>query len=621
MRYPIPLAAACSLGLGAWLVFTPADPASAFPELSTAASEAQAEEIEPGLVRRTARPHARGPFGAPAGSRFVFDVRRTTETAMQRAAGSALGGARFDVRGRLEVVVRDRRQDECIVGIRMLDPDVTGTTGASDRERRTFARDLELGCLLRMRSDGTPLGYRFAEDVTPSNRDQLRALVAQMTFVVAAGHAWQSREPDATGTARVQYRWDTDQRVLSKVKTAYEAKHPDDAIPAVRHTATGTFDPRHSWLSGARVQEQLVLPLDRAKLVVRITSKASFSLALASTVEPIRDDPLWRAAWLPVTGGSADVDDQRELDARDRRALALTTCAASARALAAVLQTKPRDTKSLLALRADLVRQLQLFPERLHQLQPLILAALHTPELASILISAAGESGTPRAQNLLAGFAADRALPEGMRTASLTCLSQVRRPTPELFSALTDLAAARHTAPPVFATSMLILGALAPRAEHPERHLQRLYDLETPAQRRGLLESWFAALGNTRAADNVAIASRYLQSRDPNLAATSLQALRHVRTTKSQELLLTASRSSAPAVRAQAIELLSAHGHAAGLARVVTLVSEDGDESVRRAALRALGDRARDPAVRRVLERVASSGRTERLRNEARRFL
>ncbi|MEZ5962801.1 MAG: hypothetical protein R3F56_03040 [Planctomycetota bacterium] len=612
----------CLLGFAALCVTdAPTAPGTAAATERAAPSTVNGiDAAETATSARTAVPGAMAPFGAPAGSRFVFDTSSSTATSMVRA-GEPITDARSDVRGLLQVVVLARRGDECIAALHMPEPSVSGKTSGRDAATvfARLARDLELGCLVRLRACGTPLGLRFDPAVTPSHRNRLRALVALLTFAVRDGAAsWESDEPDATGLARVHYEWTTDrgQRVLRKAKTAYVAGTDGDPVPEVEHQARATFDFARGWLASAATREIVTLRVEQAAMVVRVATTASVTLATA-TVQAVTPDPsLWDGAWQPVAGVTDDADEDNERLAEERAMLAGLASEKMAQWLREELGKTPRDLGALLAHRRNLVRILQLWPERAQELERIILANLEAPELASFLISSVAEAGTPAAQRMLAGFAADGSLPEPMRATSLASMVQVAQPTTDLMLALSDLAASSGPAR-VTSTSMLMLGALAGRADEPRVHLDRLFALEPSVAHRSLLESWFSAIGNCGDPRCVEVAERHLATGDPALGAAALAALRHVSPPAGQSVLLAATHDAAAVVRVQAVDLLCQRIDAESIERVVAMTVADPDATVRAAARRRLVESAGNPAMRVILERLAAVAPTAPMRSLA----
>src|SRR5262249_34357148 len=152
---------------------------------------------------------------------------------------------------------------------------------------------------------------------------------------------------------------------------------------------------------------------------------------------------------------------------------------------------------------------------------------------------------------------------------------QLAEPAPDLVAGLCAGAAAGELG----GTSMLVLGALAPRASDQridERSpLEVLLAMEPDAEARGELDTWMLAVGNTRAPQVLAIAQRLLDHRSAAVRGACCVVLRDV----------------------------------ASFDAVTTLIDRglvDAEASVRGESVLSLGRRA-EPAAHSALERVAQS--------------
>lgn len=595
-------------------------PAGATPP-TDAAAMLDTASIQPhgGVAGRSAV--ALGPYGAAAGQTFDFTLRCDASTELTGGEQKVPTGMTLRAKGNARFQVIDRRVDTVVFAVSFPDLEASVTAGARGSAMTELAAALARPTLVRMRTDGTITGYRFAADSRAEQRNWVRTLVSSFRVGVPtdAASAWTRLEGDATGVATVVYEvLAAAPLTIAKTKSAYQPT--TNAEPAVAGEGRAAFDAQLGWPVDSRYRETIDLALTKADFRVRTTLATEFAFVAASSQTVVVPGDLWDGTWAAVGGGGdVDVDEAASIEAIDRDALRGVTVPDLIATIVPLASADGGDRRALIAARDRLAALLAMDPAAVEALRHRLLDPSLDDASASVLLSALGAAATKEAQAVLQQFVQDGA--SARRVAALQATFQVSRLEPALLAGVRDVLVDPRAELDVAGTAMLLLGAVADpgRADADPARWSELLARESLAQERGLAAHWLDALGNSGRPEVVATVQRYLAHDDNATRTAAVTALRRIATEDATNLLAsTAIDDATPRVRGAAVDILASRNGEFARAAFERAILTDPAERVRRAAILALGREVQThPDAQRLLRRVAATDSSTTLRSLA----
>lgn len=553
------------------------------------------------------------------GDEFRFTSSWCTEHALRHAQQARAQVVRVQVAGMLQMIVQSETPDELALAYAMPQANAELSIDEQPADAARLQADLALGATVRVRRDGTVLGYRFEAGVDARSRNLLRRLFATLRIGGDDGRAiWTASEVDATGAASIHARRTCDH---GQEQVRWQKQGTcTNAGAATTVTGQGRLERPvgGGWWHRIVHDERAEVAFAGVGIGVRaqLTAEHRLMERLPFAVTAAFD---WHAPWLSADGAE-DAAKAAAAAEHDKWAAELretSFAAAIQRALAGLARGEAGESEVHEA--AERLRWLlRTRPEVLAELAVLLRDASADDRLVAVLVGALGGEGGKAAQQLLATMSVDSAQSVARRSAALCAMFQVSAPVAGL------LAAARANrvvegAPELADTATLLLGALAQAdrlgngAEDP---LPELLALESQVLVDGKLGAWLEALGNSGRVEVVEVGARYLRSSDAELRAAAVAALRRVATPEAVQLLAGATSDADELVRLRAVQAL--HGCTDGQAPIaLQRALADSDQNVRLAAVAALGDRADARTFRARLARVAAEDGAEAVRAAA----
>jgi len=604
------------------LLWTPAPArtvAGADREPTAAASGADGLAVPAASPTRRALEHAPGYYGAPVGTAIAHDLHGHYEYALAHPeGGSQRSGMKVD--GSFEVMVAARSDDALVVRVACQGLALSALAGGGGSDERGFGKAAQRPFDVRLGFDGKVLGYRFADDLDAEQRNFLRGLFASYahTVPIDAQGSWEAEEQDGAGVVLARFtlaRQDDDVVRVERRKLRYTRMAGPELHP---HRLTGgsqaTFSRALGWSTEVQVDERQHLDMTELGLAIDLHSVLSFVSTGHREVAPPADvDAAEAADWEPATGCGENLAAAGE--ARDRarwsKMLEGKTLAGLIDELAALLAAKPRDAEAVDRAWQAVIWQVRLDPKVAAELRVRVGAGMET-ELADLLVSALGAAGTEPAQVVLADMRHDGSLPAAVRTSATISMFQLAHPNQRVLTdVVRDLGAAGDLVGDD-AMAMLLLGALAPRAEGIDVNgttaTAALLAFEAKAERQGRLDLWLNALGNAGGDAVLQSATRLTGHQDDVVRAAAYNALRKVDAPAAVAVLERGLTDASASVRADAVNALGEHRSTAACAALVRTARDDADASVRRACLQGLSTFAKpgSPALH-AIETMAAS--------------
>lgn len=588
------LSAAALLGLvlGGWLFHT--DGQSPLSEDTLLALRGDVE----GRVRQEStpvvgQPQRRGAESAPGmgDERPVADFHLEFRSLTQLSQGQDQQSIdlSFECTGRLTEL--DTRDGERILELRMpeLAIRLLVAQGAVDSSQAEAA--LRQPVLIRLAADGRILGYRFSTQLRREWRNTIRSLYASLRSP-QSGLRWEGREGDAGGMASLVVESPAAsavdaEREVRWVRTGYDAPAKHGIRPQMR----GEGRSRHAtsiWPRESAYEErqEIVVPMGDVKITQELRVRSEL---VSESLERLQVPAgLWEGEWEPASGEAdalaSDEEDDASSDALDSLAFHLSS-------LQQFVHENRKDTPEFYDAFQRLVDQLvagALDPEEVRRM---LMDPSLDPQLARILAGAAGAAGTPALQNVLIDVAKTVHLDMERRSSALVALVQVVQPDTQAGQGLLALIQDPNTDSELRTASLYMLGAFAGRADADPLLFDQLLALESMSTTEGTLRQFLNALGNVGNMKILPTLERYLQHGDASLRAAAVDALRRLDSPDAfASLSQLASTDPSPQVRAEALGSLEKQPATLALPLLATAL-EDGDVSVRRAAVQALGQR------------------------------
>jgi hypothetical protein len=552
-----------------------------------------------GADRRDEVAAVHGCYGAPAGSRFQH---RIDDRATFRIAGTEAGtheAGALHGRCSLQTTVLARREREVLVEYQLVGLEFVDANGKpiTDAVQQSFAVAAATAVVARLDDAGRVLGYGFAGELDGDQRNFLRGMLATVAFAAprAGTTRWDAQEADTTGDYDARYdvlpAAAAHEVAVRRTKLRYRTVAACGELPAheVRGGAEARFRTDLGWLASARLREGMTMALPMLDLQSISERRVDVDFVGANHVAVTLDvAAAWAAATAPVSGRHETVGGFAAASERDRwqqllRGVTLDQLLAE---LTALLAQSPADDR----LVNDVFVRMQWLAKLDDAVAKEIGARVATRQLggdpAGVALSSLGAAGTAAAQATLVAVRADRSLAVDVRNAATVATLQLAQPTAAVVQGLADDAGSDFDGRQ---GSMLVLGALAPRAGQPladgRSPLATLLAMEADAVARGDVATWLLAVGNAAPPETVAIAQRYLGHADAAVRGAACVALRRI--TGEQALTLLVERSAIDAdasVRREAMLALSRRVEAAAREALQRMAAQDPDELLRERA-------------------------------------
>ena len=557
--------------------------------------------------RATAMP--RGCWLAPIGSRFRFAVEdRIAVSLASRDRGTQSGGT---LHTQCEVVttVLDRRDRETLVGHRLQGLRLLGADGRpieGDALQIAFTAAAATPVFVRLDDHGRVLGVAVADELDGDQRNFLRgtlgllAAESPVTPVTPATTTWTSEGQDTTGTFLARHdvlRGNDDELVVRTTRDRYTRIVGQAELPQheLRGAAVARFDLAQGWLVANDVAEQMVMALPLLDLEATTDRRASVSLLAADTTAI--DDDL-AAAWGRAnragatdgerTGGYA-AGNERRLWRERLQGVTLEQLLGDVQRL---LAAEPADHEAIDGAFQKLQWMLRLDDGTVPVLAQLVATKQVGEGVARVALGSLGAAGTTAAQDALVALRTDAAIGPALREAATVSCLQLETPNANLLDSLSASTAVGND-DAERGTSLLVLGALAPRAKSPladgRTPLEALLAMEGEAAQRGELDTWLLAVANARAPQTLTIALRLFEHASAAVRGACCVAIRSLPAAAALEALLQRGLTDGEAqVRHEALLALSRRSEPAARAAIEDRAARDPDLGVRERATRLL---------------------------------
>ncbi len=553
---------------------------------------------------RTAPASARGCWTAPAGSAFRYRLGDRVDVTLHSPEGGTQPGGALHTDCEVVTVVLDRRDGEVLTALRverLRFLDARGTPIVNDPVAAAFADGAREPVFARIDGDGRVLGLGFADGLDGDQRNFLRGTLALLFAETPRDGAttWTSEGHDTTGVFTARHELVpaavADAMSVRRTRERYTRIVGQSELPQheLRGASTAHFALERGWLHGVELAEGMTLALSLLDLQAITERRATVTLLAAGT-EPVSGDlaRVWAAATAPPTSDGETVGahashTERRLWQQRLQGVSLGQLLAD---LQRLLAAQPVDGEALDAAFQQLQWLLRLDDREVAAMAEQLATSQVNAEVARVAIGAFGAAGSPAAQQALVALRADCSLAPELREAATMSSLQLASPGRALIEGLVAEAGGESA---LRGSSLLVLGALAPRSRDPlgdgRSALDALLAMEPEAARRGELDTWVLAVGNSRAPQALAIATRLLAHERAAVRGACCVALR-----------------SLPA--------------AGALTALVERGLTDVEPSVRHEAVMALARRP-EPAARDALERAAANDPDAGVRERAQRLL
>ncbi len=571
--------------------------------VATPATPASVADAIAGSAERDTATASRGFWTAPAGSRFVHRVVDRCDFTIHSAEGGTQPGGALHAESLVETVVCDRRDDEILVRQIVHEPTFLlpdGRKVADDPIQASFVAASKAPVFARLGTNGSLHGVAFATGLDGDQRNFLRGTLSLLAFEapVAGSTVWTSRAADSTGEydAKFEVRGaaDADEVHVERTRLRYTAVAGNAEVPKheLRGQGEATFALERGWITTVRIDEHTTMSLPMLDLEAITHRRADVTLVESGMVEvPADVADAWRRAVEPVSGAAETIG--RYAAGNERRRWQQTLNGVTLGQLLAdverLLAADPVDAKAVDDAFQKLQWLLKLDDAHADALAQQLTTRQLGVEVARVALGALGAAGTPAAQTALTTVRSDASVAMPVREAATVACVQLDDPAPALMQ---SLAADADGTSELQGSSMLVLGALAPKAKSAladgRSPVEKLLAMENDAAARGDTATWLLAVGNAAPPQTLSIVQRYAADQNVAVRAAACVALRRV-------------------ADADAVPILAN-------------ATSDADGSVRREALLELGRRS-SPEARAAIEHVAQHEADVELRDRARRLL
>jgi hypothetical protein len=562
-------------------------------------------------VRRTGT----GVYSAPTGSVLRFRQASTMRLQMKLPGAETPVTSSMETTGSITIEVVARRDDEVLALL-----DFSGTTGTREQAGDVaplveLGRELTDPVGLRLRDDGTVLGYRFGLHADATRRF-VHTLMAGMLLVVPGGAegTWSTQETDHTGRVECRYKEtsaDPGAREIERAKIRYLGQEVDTG-----GVTLARFDRDLGWVRRAETHETSSMVDPESATAIDYAASLEIELVDATMQDGRVAEFAWDATEITPSALLAGHAASEELDA-----------GVAMRQAQAILEELDRLTATDGLDRYQVQRIIQELAE-LVGAQPAVLVVLKAfafdpvADLYAVEVVLAGiaTADTPHAQEFLSESLLTASLRDAVRISAATSVLALDRPSSELIGALESLwYSADDRGGELAQTGMLALGAAVGRGS-PEA-VQNLIAMEHTAAGRGALVDWLRAVGNAGSAEGVPAIARYLQGQESGVRHAAVDALRDIDDARVAPLLrqvLTDERDVG--IRLSAARWLSRQPDASSRSMVDGLLA-NGTVQERLAIVAGLGDVIERADARHLVQQIAASDVHEAVRDAAQRLL
>jgi HEAT repeat protein len=587
--------------------------------------------------------------------RVLFQGQKAATTQEDQASTLAYSMT-ASLRGEMTTTVLEKGDDRVLALYSVKNPAVHVLSGGQELagQSQTIQKDFMQDFLVELNPQGKVISVWFDKDIERTSKDFALTLLALTQFVLPSGQAgaadtWTTGEENRTGRYLAHYQ------VLKGspkgTPAAPQAESPGFRktiiryLPEVEKTEPGKFQtPKKVEPSGS-----LLVRFDVAAGHLLSVSGSQSEITLMSGKQVARTEATFRMSYLRTeTLSEAELTGLREAGLGRQKLVPATPLflKRSKEEIEANIQRTELGVATLQSLLADLAKAeiahetnetplylkfkalVYVHPEACDRLGKILASAPPKGMTTRILTGALGTVGNPQAQAALSYAILARPNDWPAVSTLIPALGGAASPTVVTEKTLRDLAT-RATDPNVAATATLALGTVAHNLANksPNRSAAVLDWLiertKTPAsedQTRLLL----LAIGNAGAARSFPVVARFTTDASPLVRAAALVALRFVKSSQSDSLLLHALASDAdPKVRRDAAFALSFRKMtSASFAAQKNALATDQDPKVREALLGNLW-KARETFLeaQKLVEDAAQNDPSEDVRREASQLL
>ncbi len=619
------------------------------PALSTSKREVVAD-LSPSSASPALREQLEGVsavegfYSAPVGSllnwRFDYATSYRLETVQggeDEVVASSNEAVTIPFRGDLHMQVLSRDAEVTTVLVQGTDTTVVvgGPSNARGEDSLQLLRDaFEQWFLVRIDERGAVQSYAFQEGRTPRQRNFARAILAGFfhTIPTTPVSTWDATEFDASGEYNADYQLAIDSEwaaVVVRTKREYTKIGMEAELP--KHSLSGRsvahFGSHLGWLHSVSIDERMVMDITEFPSRVHVATKAKFE-HINHNWRGVDVDPSEWPEFVSGSGANEDLATGSICDERDQwrdktEQTSLEELLAQIQIMVEAGDTRGAEFYETWQM---LHWKLALDSDAVEAASQLLLSGGLTEETGSMLLSALGKAGSPESQDALLAVYGESALGEGWRESAAVSMFQLVTPSTKVVQTLTSKILSRHEFNQLDATSMLLLGTLAPRQdatlENGVTALASLLSLESRARETGSLGLWLDALGNAAVPEIAPYASRYLRHENALVRESAVAALdRSAATGIDAQLITAAVEDLARPVRLRAIEALGNRESRGARLALQDLALNSKDTGMRRAAIEAMASRDKlSGKDRSVLMQVARQDSDDDLRNAARQL-
>ncbi|MFO1076356.1 MAG: HEAT repeat domain-containing protein [Planctomycetota bacterium] len=557
---------------------------------------------------------ARGAYDLRTGDRLRIACELATTASLQQAdaAPQQLGIA---LAGELQLLVAARRSDDLALVATM---DLIRVRGGTPEVARELEAELRQGVVVQLGADGGIRGYRFPAGMTAERRNLVRTLIAGLRARLGGGVTWHVVDADATGEVELEGTADPAHTAVRMHKVAYRGG-AGARLPTIDGETRLELAPAAGWWQEVRGAERCRIELPEAQLVIE--AEAALRADLLAIAHGERVGPFdWQAPWAPASGA-----DDRDAAAADPIAARLATELRGATFTAEAMRLQElldagADDATLHEARMRLIWLLRNDARALRELEGLLATAGQSQRFVAEVLSAVGAADTSGTQAFLAARLAGGGDSAG-RVMTAQALFQGTGAATPIVQAIRATLLGGDATPELVGTSMLLLGALANRADGSVA-LQDLLTRGDFAREHGLVVDWLEALGNCGDAAVVDRALPSFAAADVAERAAATSAVRNVDDPRANSALADrAEHDESPIVRIRAIEALAGRGHGSLPALFRRLFEDDRDLGVRGAALLAFVRAGAPPEVATLLQSAAGGDPAPAIRQLAKDLL
>ena len=417
---------------------------------------------------------AKGVYAALPGTRMTFAMDVALSTVMRTGEQRDVANSQqYLWSGSIDLEVVDRRDQELVISVvPALEVQVVSNGQSVDPTvAKMIAGQIQGPLLVRMRDDGTVLGWRFPEAMTAEGRLQMRSLWSLGRFLVPSPlqSSWRLEETDPTGDCTVDYRLAacSGSRIdVLRSRTDRSLHGEGIAVnsPALsRDSSRASFDTELGWFVEVHCDESLQADVKEFGICIDATQRTNLVLHRQSWQPPTAQADLWSTEWSDPNGAAEMVAfHQASHDAQD---LALVSDASIADLLMAIdgaIRTGGLADRTVNDQRVKLAAFLRLRGWDAGQLRSRLTDGTLSADAAATVLSALGAAGTPQSQSVLASIVSDGMQSEELRAKAMFASHQLETPGPELTTAIATHLDGQADAP-LRIVALLLLGTCAGR--------------------------------------------------------------------------------------------------------------------------------------------------------------